>query len=188
MKRKKIVFVSGFLGGKHDMIFFEKDKRFEIYYFRYNTYLIQNLEEIGKELNDFILSLDLKKNEKIGFVGHSAGGVIIDYFLKKFGFKNCDVFVSLCSPFKGSFFGNFFPFLKGVWMLRRGSDFLKKWRVKKNNKSLKRLSLWCPLDIMVLGTSGKGEGAEKTWFLLHWFIQYYKPIVRRCCDFLAEKK
>ena len=70
---KKVIFISGFFGGKTDILLFKPMlKDFELIYFKYNTSLKQDIEKISKQLKDFI-NKKLKKNEKASIIAISVG-------------------------------------------------------------------------------------------------------------------
>ena len=76
----KTIFVYGFEGHRGQLKV--AGKIFDdLIYFEYNSKLTQSLEEIAKDLGDFI-DLKTKKKEKINLIGVSAGGIIADYCLK----------------------------------------------------------------------------------------------------------
>jgi triacylglycerol esterase/lipase EstA (alpha/beta hydrolase family) len=126
---KKVIFITGYLGSRLDYIFLEhslKDK-FELIYFDYNTTLKSKIETIAKQLQKFINSTKLKKNEKISMIGFSVGGLISEYYLKFIDNKKVDKLITIYSPFKGTYLAYLsikkFP---GLCELKNNSPFIKK--------------------------------------------------------------
>jgi predicted peptidase len=186
---KKIIIVPGFLEQKKDKGLIKPLlKDFNVIFFDYDNKLNKPLEESSKKLKKFVDSLHLKKNEKVSIVGLSAGGVITDYYLKYFPHKKVDKFISIFSPFHGSFWANIFSKKrKGLNQLKPNSDFLKKLS-KRRIKHVKRMSIWCFFDPVVSGISAKGENPNHTLFFLHNFryLQNRFPIVSKVKEFLKK--
>ncbi|MDO8528510.1 MAG: alpha/beta hydrolase [Nanoarchaeota archaeon] len=187
---KKVIVVPGFLEPKKDKGLIKPlFKEFDIIFFNYDNKLNEPLEESSKKLKKFVDSLKLKKNEKVSIVGLSAGGVITDYYLKHFSHKKVDKFISIFSPFKGSFWANIFSRKrKGLNQLKPNSEFLEKLSRKKA-KHVKRMSVWCFFDPVVSGFSAKGQNPNHSLFFLHnfRFMQNKFPIVSKVKKFLNQK-
>lgn len=181
---KKVIFVPGFMGGKKDSIPFKIIlKDFEVIPFNYDTLLRKNIENISKDLKKFIDNLNLKKGEKVSIIGFSAGGIIADYYLKFLDSTKVDKFVSLCSPFKGSYLVKFFSKkLKELQQLDTNSDFLKK--LNKNKLKVKMKSIWCKFDFIVPGESAKRENPKHTYFFIHLIVHLWPPVLFEIRRFL----
>ncbi len=188
---KKVIIVPGFLEPKTNRgIIKSLFKEFDLIFFPYdNKKLKEPLEEDSKRLKKFIDSLHLKKNEKVSIVGLSAGGVITDYYLKHFPHKKVDKFISVFSPFHGSFWARFFSKKrKGLSELKPNSEFLKKLS-KRKVKHVKRMSLWCFFDPIVSGVSAKGDNPKHSLFFFHnvKYLHNKFPIVSKVKNFLKRK-
>jgi triacylglycerol esterase/lipase EstA (alpha/beta hydrolase family) len=182
---KKIVFIPGLLGGPRDLwVIRPMFKNFEIIPFYYNTTLKEPVEKIAKQLDKFINNLNLKKGEKISIIGLSAGGVIADYYLKYINNKRVDKFVSICSPFKGSYLAHLTK-IANHKNYRLNSKFLTELS-KKKLKNVKVKNIWCFFDYLVPGTSGKGTNPQHTYFFFHPFIEYWPPIILDIKKFLER--
>ena len=180
---KKVIFISGFLGGKTDILLFKPLlKDFELIYFKYNTSLKQDIETISKQLKNFI-NKKLKKNEKVSIIAISAGGIIADYYLKFLDSSKIDKLVTICSPFKGTYTAKaFFGKLKGLKQIENNSLFLKELNKKKT--TVKRKSIWCKFDPIVPGESAKGKNPKHTYFLLHPIVMFWPPVILEVKKFL----
>jgi hypothetical protein len=187
---KKVIFVPGFYGGKYQIWLIKIIlKNFELIYFQYNTTLKESIEKIAKQLKNFINNLKLNKEEKVDIIGLSAGGIIIDYYLKFIDNKKINKFISICSPFKGTYLANIYSLFlksKGLQQLKSNSIFLKEL-FKKRLNNIKVENIWCLFDLIVPGTSAKGINPKHTYFFLHWFIQYWPPVIFEIKRFLNEK-
>lgn len=183
---KKIIYISGFTGGKRDIFLAKKIlKDYEIIYFKYNTFLVQTVEEISEELKDFIKKIKLRKNEKINLIGLSAGGILALYYAKFLDKKRrIDKIVTIHSPINGTYLTKFFPKkLKGLQEMKRHSKFLEKLAKKKIK--VKQLNFWNYIDELVPGKSGRGENPIRDW-IPHLPIAYWPPIYYKIKEFLKE--
>jgi triacylglycerol esterase/lipase EstA (alpha/beta hydrolase family) len=185
---KKIVFLAGMYGGKIDTFLVKQIlKDFDIVYFPYDTSLTETIEQSALKLNNFIKRLNLKRNEKVGIISFSAGGIIAEYYLKFIDDTKVNKIVTVCSPFRGSWLSRiYFKSRKGLNELRTNSILLKKIREKKLNRRIKEKNFWCLFDPIVFGTSGKGDNPEHTLFFLHSIIQFWPPLIYRIQKFLNE--
>lgn len=187
---KKIIIVPGFLEARRDRGFIKSLlKNFNVIFFNYNNKLNEPLEKSSKKLRKFIDSLNLNKNEKVSIIGLSAGGIVTDYYLKHFPHEKVDRFISIFSPFGGSFWANLFSKKrKGLSQLKPNSDFLKKLS-KRKAKHVRRMSVWCFFDPLVSGISARGENPKHSFFFLHnfRFLQDRFPIVSKIKKFLKRK-
>jgi triacylglycerol esterase/lipase EstA (alpha/beta hydrolase family) len=117
---RKVVFVPGYMGKLKDAKIIKKNlNNFELIYFDYDTQLREPLEYTAEKLKRLIESFKLKNKEKISLIGVSAGGVIIDYYLKFLDSKKVDKFISLHSPFKGTYLASFPKNRKGIEQLKK---------------------------------------------------------------------
>lgn len=182
----KVIFIPGFTGGKRDMFVAKKIlKKYNLIYFKYNTLLIQTIEEISKELNSFIKSLKLKENEKINLIGVSAGGIIALYYAKFLNNEKIDKFVTMHSPLKGSYFAWLFPKkLRGLKQLKKNSKFLKK--LKKKKTKVNQINFWNYFDVLVPGKSGKGENPINTKMPIHFLVQWWPAIYYKIKKFFER--
>ncbi len=179
------------MGGKRDMFLIKKIlKDFDVIYFKYDSTLMQSIENLAKKLKNFVDGLKLKKNEKVGIIGVSAGGVVADYYLKFFGgWKKTSKFVSICSPLHGTYL-SLFEFLFfgkriGLKQIGRKSDLIKKLESVKLKK-VKQLNFWSYLDPLVPGKSGKGENSKHTWFFIHLIVHFWPPLVYKIKKFMEN--
>jgi triacylglycerol esterase/lipase EstA (alpha/beta hydrolase family) len=186
---KKIVFISG-LSGKRRNVFLVKRilKNFDVEYFEYDTKLVEKIQTLAKKLKEFIDKIKLRKNEKIGIIGISAGGIIAHYYLKFLDNKKVGKIVTLCTPFKGTYLPRLYSKKrKGLQQLRSNSRLLKKINSKELAKGIKERNYWSFFDPVVPGTSGRGSNPTHTFFFLHWVIQYRFFTVLRIRKFFREK-
>jgi hypothetical protein len=187
---KKIIVVPGFLEPKKDRGLIKPLlKDFDVIFFNYDNKLSESIEENSKKLKKFIDSLHLKKNEKVSIIGLSVGGVITDYYLKFMQHEKVDKFISIFSPFGGSFWANLFSKKrKGLKQLIPNSDFLKKLS-KRKTKNVRRMSVWCFFDPIVSGISARGENPKHSFFFFHNFkyLQPKTPIISKVKKFLKRK-
>ncbi|MDE1848480.1 MAG: hypothetical protein KGH55_00400 [Nanoarchaeota archaeon] len=160
-------------------------KNFEVIYFPYDTTLRKSITEYALQLKSFINNLNLTRKEKVSIFSLSAGGIIASYYTKFLDKKRVNKLVTVCSPFGGSWIRIFFRKRRGAQELGPNSILLKRLANKKN-KFIKEFNLWCFLDPLVPGTSGKGDNSKHTLFFLHWVIQFWPPIILRAKDFLEE--
>ena len=182
---KKIIFIGGFFGTKFDHLLFKKIlSDYELIIFQYDTRLLESIEVLSRKLKSFIDLLKLRKNEKIIIIGLSAGGIVAEYYLKKLDSSKCDKFVSIYSPFKGSFLSYLFPKkFKGLMDLKPNTELLKKLQSLKL-KNIKILSFWCFFDPIVAGMSGKYINSKHCFFFIHSFIQFWPFLIYRIKRFL----
>lgn len=173
----KIIFIPGFMGGKRDTFIAKKIlKDYDLIYFKYNTYLIQTIEEIAMELKTFINSLKSKKNEKLILIGFSAGGIISLYYAK-FLDKNklIDKIITIHSPIKGTYFTEMFSKrFKGLKQLKLNSKILNK--IEKNKTKINQINFWNYFDTALPGKSGKGKNPKNSFMPLHFLVQWWPPI------------
>lgn len=186
---KKIIFVPGMAGGKRDMYLIKKImKDFEVIYFHYDVWLNDSFEKSAKKLDLFITNLNIKRNEKISIIGVSAGGIVVEYYIKFINKSKIEKIVTVCSPFKGTWIASvFFRKHKGVQELRKNSKFLKKLKNEKLIHKIREKTFWCFFDPIVPGISAKGKNPEHTFFFLHWVIQFWPPLIHKIKIFLEEK-
>ncbi len=184
---EKVIFIPGFTGGKRDMVLFKAFlSNYNVIYFDYDTGLNDKIEDIAKSLKRFIDKLKLK-TEKVNIVGVSAGGIIADYYLKYIDNKKVKSFVSICSPFGGTYLTYLFSKKrKGLMQLTPKCGFLKRLSSKKL-RHIRKESIWCYLDPLVPGTSGKSENPKHTLFFLHWIIQWWPVLIFEAKSFLDKK-
>ncbi len=181
---KKVIFIYGFEGYKNQSKT-AKSIFNNLICFEYNSKLKQPLEEITKELDDFI-NLKIKKDEKVNLIGVSAGGIIASYYTKFINPKKVSKLATICSPFKGSYLTIFYSKKrKGLKELSYGSDFLKKLNSKKLGKN-KIINFYSFFDILVPFNSGRGENPVYTWNFFHFAIQNDKKILRKIKGFFEE--
>ncbi len=182
---KKVIFICGMSGGKRDMFLIKKIlKEFKIIYFPYDVWLNETIKQTAKKLKKFIDKLNSKN--KVSIISVSAGGIILEYYLKFLDNKKVDKVITICSPFKGTWLAKvFFRSHKGVQELREGSNLLKKIRNKKLKK-IKELNFWCYFDPIVPGKSAKGGHPKHTLFFLHWITQFWPPIIYKIREFLCD--
>ncbi|MFA5953734.1 MAG: hypothetical protein WC812_04015 [Candidatus Pacearchaeota archaeon] len=185
---QKIVYISGFTGGKRD-IFLSKRilKDYKMIYFKYNTFLIQRVEEIGKELQKFIKSINLNKKEKINLIGLSAGGIIALYYAKFLDKeKLVNKIVTIHSPIKGTCLPRLFSKkFKGLKQMQTNSKFIKK--LSKNKTKINQLNFWNYIDLLVPGKSGKGENPIQD-YIPHLPTAYWPPIYYKIKKFFDNKQ
>jgi triacylglycerol esterase/lipase EstA (alpha/beta hydrolase family) len=184
--KKKIIYLSGFTGGKRDIFLAKKIlKDYNLIYFKYNTFLTQSVEEIGKELKHFIKDLKLNKKEKIHLIGLSAGGIIAIYYAKFLDKeKSIDKVITIHSPINGTYFAGLFPKkFKGLRQMKSNSDFIK--RLSKNKTKINQINFWNYIDLLVPGKSGKGESPMRT-YVPHLPIAYWPPIYYKINKFLKN--
>ncbi len=186
MVMKKVIFVPGFIGKLRDMQTFEKMlKDFDLVYFHYDTSLEEPLEKIAKQLRTFVNRMKLKKGKKISIIGFSAGGVVTDYYLKFLDNTKVDKFVSVHSPFKGTYLASIFNKRKGLQELRPKSAFLEKL-ARRKIKGVKVKNVYSKFDPVVPGDSGEGTNPKSHGFFIHTYAMHWKPIVKEVKDFLEE--
>lgn len=182
-KMKKVIFLCGMDGSKKDMSTLKKIlKNYEILYFPYDTSLRNSFEELAQEFDSFIKNLKLKK-EKVYALGFSAGGIVLDYYLKFYKNNKIEKAAIVCSPIKGTYIAKFFPKeIKGVHQVYYNSNFIKKLNSKKIQNT-KIISFWSFFDPMMPGLSSKYENSNHTFFCLHWFVQFWPPIFKKIKKF-----
>ena len=153
---QKVIFVGGFFGTKFDHLLIRKIlKDYELIVFKYDTRLYDSIENIANNLKTFIDNIKLSKNEKVYIIGLSAGGIIVDYYLKLLDKTKVSKFVAIYSPFNGSPLSYLFTKkFKGLQDLKNNSKLVKRLN-KTKLKGIKIKSFWCSLDPIVLGKSGK---------------------------------
>lgn len=88
---------------------------FEVYNITYPSteYTINDLVDI---LNNKLVELNLDKKEKLNFVGHSMGGLLIRGYLNKYRPKNLHRVVMIGTPNHGSELANYF---KDWWIFKK---------------------------------------------------------------------
>ena len=189
MRRKKVIFISGFNGNKYDAFLIKLflRKRFKIIYFNHNMSFGKiKIERFAKQLKKFIDKLKLEKGEKISIIALSVGGLIAEYYLKFIDNKKVDKLITLCSPFKGSPLASiFFKERKGMREIQKHSTFLKKLN-KKKLKRVKQESIYCEEDFVVPGKSGKYSKSKKSFFFIHIIIHFWPPTIFEIKRFLEK--
>ncbi|MDO8623233.1 MAG: alpha/beta hydrolase [archaeon] len=184
---KKVVYIPGIMGYKIEsslMKLLFKDK-FKLIYFDYDTSGREKIEDIAKKLSKFI-NKNFKK-EKVSIIGMSNGGIIADYYLKNINHQKVDKLITICSPFKGSFWANIaFKKRSGIQQLIPANDFLTNLAKKKTPKNIERISFWCKYDIVVPRDSGKGLNPKHTYFFIHQLIMYWPPLIKNTIKFLEK--
>jgi len=186
MRKKKVIFIPGAIGGKKDMILINKMlKEYDIKYFPYDTGLKNTIEQYSEKLKEFIDELKLEKDEKISIISISAGGIIAEYYLKYLESGKVDKIVTLFTPFKGTWLPHFiYKKKKGFQELRKNSIILEKISNKKLI-DIEELNIWCWLDPVVPGKSGKGSNPMHVLFPIHGAIQFWPPVIVKIKKFLS---
>jgi len=184
---KKVIFIYGFTGSKKDSETAKKVlDNYKVICFEYNSRLRQSLDEIAKELDNFIIS-KTSKNERVNLIGVSAGGIIASYYTKFVSPNKVDKLATICSPFKGSYVPIFYSKdRRGLKELFYNSEFLKKLNSRKMNKT-KTINIYSYLDILVPGSSGKVENPFHTWNFFHFTITKDKNILNKVKEFFDRK-
>lgn len=177
----KIIYIPGFLEGKEQLpvIKFALSKH-NVMYFKYDTGLKESVPKLALQLKHFIDKIKLKKNEKLGIIGFSAGGIIADYYLKFIDSSKVSMFISICAPVRGTFLPNVCSKKrKGLQQLKKDSKFLSDLQ-KKKLQHVKKLSIWCPYDLIVSGKPAKqNENSVKTCYFLHVFAPCWPTIISK---------
>ncbi|MFH1500864.1 MAG: alpha/beta hydrolase [archaeon] len=191
--KKKVIYVTGFklwdmkkVGRLESYLFkLYLKERFEVIAFDYANGLNDSLEKYAVELKKFIDNLNLKKGEKVNLIGHSAGGLIGEYYVRFLDDNKVDKLVTISSPFQGAPLARwFFTWRKGIKDIQKGSKFLKK--ISKNKKKLNEINFYCTWDILVPGSSGKGSNPSRTYFFIHFINYLWPPIVWRVKRFFES--
>lgn len=187
---QKVIFIDGFYSfGIGGMLFkFYLKNKTEFFEFRYKSNGSIPIIKLADQLNCFIRNIKLNKNEKVGIIGFSMGGLISSYYLKFIDNKRVNKFVTLCTSFYGSswakyFFGN----RKGVNDMKPGSSFLKKLLKKKLKKVIQR-DYYSQRDFVVRGKSGNSPDAfsREINFSMHPLAIFWPPIVKKIIKFLLN--
>ncbi len=181
---QKVIFISGINSNEKSMFLFKKVlENFELIYFPYNTGLEEKFEELAKQLDKFIKELHLDKNEKVFLIGVSAGGIILDYYLKFIDNKRVSKAVIICSPFGGTYLHLFFSGKrKAVHQVKYGSVFLDKLNSRKID-NVKVISFWSFFDLLIPGFSARYKNSRHTLFFLHWFVHLWIPVLYEIRNF-----
>jgi esterase/lipase len=187
MRKPKVIFLPGFSGGKRDFFLIKLilKKDFEPLFFKYDTWLKEPIEKISKKLRKFIENLNLKKGEQIFIVGLSAGGIVAEHYCKFLDKGETKKLVTVCSPLKGTYLSGLLSKKRpGLKQLKKDSNFLKN--LEEGATEIKQLNIWCYLDPIVPGTSGRGDNPLRTFFFLHWIIQYWPPVIIKIKNFFKK--
>ena len=183
---KKVIYVPGFIGKPKDTRVIKPALvNFEFIYFDYDTSLKEPLDKIARKLKRFINNLKLGECEKIDIIGFSAGGVISDYYLKFLDKTKVEKFVSIHSPFKGTYLASLSKTRKGLQQLKPKSSFLNKLS-KKKLTCIKTKNIYSKFDPIVPGDSGGGVNSKSHSFFIHPYAMLWKPVVREVKKFLEE--
>ncbi len=174
----KIVYIPGFLERREQFPIIKYVlAKHKVIYFEYNTSLKDSIPKLATQLKQFINRIKLKENEKLAIIGYSAGSIIAEYYLKFIDSKKISKFISVCSPIKGTFLANMFSKRrKGLQQLKPKSKFLADL-AKKRLKAVKKISFYCPFDIITPGTPAKHENSIKSLYFLHVFAPCWPPII-----------
>ena len=160
--------------------------KYDVRYFMYDRKADESLMNVAKDLRKYINKIKLKKGEKIILIGHSAGGLIIDYYLKFLNNKKVSQFVSIATPFKGCLWLNYIhEDKKAIEEMAPGSSFLKKL-TKKRIGNVKRLSIWCYADYVVPGKSCMDINSRMSIFPVHMIAHLWPPTVYEIKEFLED--
>jgi hypothetical protein len=185
-KMKKIIYIPGFGWHKFDYLLIKLFlHNFKVCFFSYKRKLGQEkIENLAKQLNNFIKSLKLKKSEKVSIIAHSMGGLIAEYYLKFIDNKKVDKLITLCSPFKGTPWA-FLLDKKGIKEMKPNSCFLKKLNNKKL-KNVKEESIYSEEDFIVPHKSGRHLKSKLTLFFIHPLITFWPPVILEARRFLGK--
>tara|TARA_Y100000310_G_scaffold85798_1_gene82624 strand:- start:10122 stop:10691 length:570 start_codon:yes stop_codon:yes gene_type:complete len=189
MKRKKVIFISGYNGHKYDpfLIRLFLGRKFKILFFNHNMSFGKiKIEKFAKQLQGYVNRLKLEKGEKLSIIGYSVGGLIAEYYLKFLDNKKVDKLITLCAPFKGSPMASiFFSDRNGMKEIQKSSGFLKKLNKKKLNK-IRSESIYCEEDIVVPNKSSKRGKSIRSYFFIHIIIQFWPPAILKIKRFLEK--
>ena len=184
---KKVIYIPGFTGGRRDMQGFKDAlKDFQLIYFDYDTFLKEPLEETAEKLEKFIDGINWNDGEKGAIIGMSAGGVIADYYLKCLKNGRIDKFISLCTPFKGTYWAAIPTKRKGLAELRINHPFLCKL-AEKRLENVEEENVYSPFDLVVVpGTSARGMHPKVCYFPIHPLMEFWPEAVKDIKEFLEK--
>jgi triacylglycerol esterase/lipase EstA (alpha/beta hydrolase family) len=190
MKRKKVIFISGYNGHKSAPLLMRLflGRKFKIISFNHNMSFGKiKVEKFAKQLQKYVNKLKLEKEEKVSIVGHSMGGVIAEYYPKFLDNNKVDKLITICAPFKGSPMASiFFSDRKGMKEIQKNSGFLKKLQ-KKKLRGVREESIYCEEDIVVPNKSGKRGSSIRSYFFIHIIIHFWPPVILEVKRFLEKK-
>lgn len=188
---QKVVFVDGFysfgIGGIIFKLFLKGNAKF--LEFRYKSNGSISIIDLARQLDKFIKEIRLTKKEKIRIIGFSMGGLISSYYLKFINNKKVDKFCTLCTPFYGTSWANyFFKSRQGLIEMRPKSIFLSKLNKKRLKKVIQR-DFYSQRDFVVSKNSGNSPDAfsRKIKFFSHPFVIFWPPIVKKVVKFILEE-
>tara|TARA_Y100000034_G_C6908659_1_gene422559 strand:+ start:6946 stop:7515 length:570 start_codon:yes stop_codon:yes gene_type:complete len=189
MKRKKVIFISGYNGHKYDSLLTKLllGRKFRVMFFNHNMSFGKiKIKKFAEQLQRYINELKLEKGEKISIIGFSVGGLIAEYYLKFINNKKVDKLITLVSPFKGSPLASiFFTDRKGMKEIQKHSAFLKKLN-KKKLKGIRQESIYCEEDIIVPSKLGKRAKSTRSYFFIHIIIPFWPPAILKIKRFLKS--
>ncbi len=173
---KRVVFITGFLGGGVSVIKKIFGEKFYIINFHYDNSGKKKIEVIAGRLKKFIDKLFLKKAEKIDIIAFSMGGLIASYYCKFIDNKKINMLVTISTPFRGAFLGKMFSGRDAVKQMCPNSSFLKKLNRKKFTR-IKQKSFWDRDDFVVSGNSARYGHSRRFNFFFHPFATYWPPLI-----------
>ena len=184
----KVVYVPGFKGRVGEAWLLEdalREKGNRLIYFNYDTSFKKHIKEIGEEFRDYVEeNLDLSRGEKISFIGNSAGGLVVYYYIKLLGGEEItDKIVTLETPLKGTRLASFLRNRNGVANMRKNSPLLEELAGIKLNQDIRVKNVWCPLDIVVPGYYARGINPEVTYYPFHVYIQDQPRVINKILSF-----
>jgi triacylglycerol lipase len=125
------------------------------------------LDKLAGQLRDAVES-SFGRERPVAVVGFSMGGLVARYYLQRLGGHTRALrFISISSPHRGSLWAHCLPF-PGIRQMRPGSPFLEDLnRDFSMLAPLRPVSVWTPLDLMILpATSSLIDGARPVCLLL----------------------
>ncbi len=182
---EKVIYIPGFTGGRRDIQGLKKALgNFQLIYFDYDTGLKEPLERTAGKLEEFIEDIKWDNGEKGAIIGVSAGGIIADYYLKFLKNGRIDKFISLCSPFRGTYLAAIPSRREGLVELRRNSPFLREL-AEKELKDVEVENIWSPFDIVVIpGSSAQGTNPKISYCPIHPLAQFWPSTIKEVKRFL----
>lgn len=164
-----VLLIYGFLSSRRSVIFLEKlyEKRgYEVITFSlgglWGVFSTELVTETAK-LVDIKLKkyLSLHNINKIHILAHSKGGFVsLWWLLKHGGHRYCDKLITMGTPFEGTWtawLGLLSPlgvFMKDIWQMRPGSDFIKATKELDIPKNLKIYNIYSEKDFVARGPIG----------------------------------